>query len=86
MLIEKDEGCFIGFIDIVVFVLIFFFDLQELYDSLEKLRLNLFRFVSDIDEKDNEVISMFWFIVIYLLFILYRVSECFWRGKDKFYW
>lgn len=66
MLIEKDEGCFIGFIDIVVFVLIFFFDLQELYDSLEKLRLNLFRFVSDIDEKDNEVISMFWFIVIYL--------------------
>lgn len=66
MLIEKDEGCFIGFIDIVVFVLIFFFDLQELYDSLEKLRLNLFCFVSDIDEKDNEVISMFWFIVIYL--------------------
>lgn len=65
MLIEKDEGCFIGFIDIVVFVLIFFFDLQELYDSLEKLRLNLFCFVSDIDEKDNEVISMFWFIVIY---------------------
>lgn len=65
MLIEKDKGCFISFIDIVVFVLIFFFDLQELYDSLEKLRLNLFRFVSDIDEKDNEVISMFWFIVIY---------------------
>lgn len=66
MLIEKDKGCFISFIDIVVFVLIFFFDLQELYDSLEKLRLNLFRFVSDIDEKDNEVISMFWFIVFYL--------------------
>lgn len=65
MLIEKDKGCFISFIDIVVFVLIFFFDLQELYDSLEKLRLNLFRFVSDIDEKDNEVISMFWFSVIY---------------------
>lgn len=66
MLIEKDKGCFISFIDIVMFVLIFFFDLQELYDSLEKLRLNLFRFVSDIDEKDNEVISMFWFIVFYL--------------------
>lgn len=65
MLIEKDKGCFISFIDIVVFVLIFFFDLQELYDSLEKLRLNLFCFVSDIDEKDNEVISMFWFIVFY---------------------
>lgn len=65
MLIKKDKGCFIGFIDIVMFVLIFFFDLQELYDSLEKLRLNLFRFVSDIDEKDNEVISMLWFIVIY---------------------
>lgn len=27
MLIEKDKGCFIGFIDIVMFVLIFFFDL-----------------------------------------------------------
>lgn len=48
-----------------MFVLTFFFDLQELYDSLEKLRPNLFRLASDTDEKDNEAISMFWFIVTY---------------------
>lgn len=65
MSIEKDKGCFTGFIDIAMFALTFFFDLQELYDSLEKLRPNLFRLASDTDEKDNEAISMFWFIVSY---------------------
>lgn len=65
MSIEKDKGCFTSFIDIAVFVLTFFFDLQELYDSLEKLRPNLFRLASDTDEKDNEAISMLWFIVTY---------------------
>ena len=35
----------------------FCFNLQELYDNLEKQRPNLFRLASDTDEKDNEGIS-----------------------------
>lgn len=53
---------------IALFILMCFFGLQELYDSLEKLRPNLFRLASDTDEKDNEAISMSWFILFLMTY------------------
>lgn len=46
---------------------------QELYDTLEKLRPNLFRLASDVDEKDNTGIGKY--IYTYASFNIYDLIQ-----------